>query len=641
MTMALVFPAYAQQAESPASPVPVAESWIQGSLDLGYRWRTDVGGSANTYRSVVDLGSGPKFLSTDFTITDPKARAFDRIDVRAYNFGDDPYATLHVSARKTGVYDLSADYHNIAYFNNLPSYADPLLARGIVLNEQALDIHRRFASFQIELRPGHRVVPYFAYERDSGYGSGVTSFVADSNEYAVPTRLQDRTNNYRGGVHFELRRFHATLEQGGTMFDDDQKVFYGSDVPNPGNRNTPFLGQTLSLSSLSQVYGITGTSMYSKGLFTGNPFSWLDLYGQYLYSRPDTSVRYQQSATGNLALTSQALFYNGQQYLLSSAATLPHTSGSFGVEARPLRRLRVIQFWLTDRLDESGSASAQQALTPGTLPQPADQLLASSLVTNYNQEQIDVLFELTARLTLHGGYRYVWGDAQDVILPLAGLAGLEHGKLRRNVALGGFSVHAGRKLSVTADVEGASSSDTYFRTSLHDYRNLRARTRYQVSPSLNIAFDLNLLSNQNPTPGIHYDYLAHHESLSFQWAPANAKRWNIQGGYTRSTVRSDVSYLAPQDLGSERSFYRDNAHQVTAILDAAVRAAKLSLGGSFFISSGSRPTNYYQPLARLSIPVRSKLAWVSEWRYYGFGEAFYVYEGFRTHLVTTGLRFTR
>ena len=70
-------------------------------------------------------------------------------------------------------------------------------------------------------------------------------------------------------------------------------------------------------------------------------------------------------------------------------------------------------------------------------------------------------------------------------------------------------------------------------------------------------------------------------------------------------------------------------------------APKLSAGGSFFISSGSRATSYYQPLATLWVPVGKKMSWFADWRYYGYGEAFYLYEGFRTNLVTTGLRFTR
>jgi hypothetical protein len=165
------------------SPAVATESWLTGSVDVGYRWVTGPAGSFNTYRSVVDLGSGPKLLGADFTILDPKHRLFDRIDVRASNWGDDPYTTLHVNAQKLRVYDFNADYRNIAYFNFLPSYADPLLSRGIVLNERAYDTHNRMSSFQLEVLPGRTIVPYFAYNRSSGFGTGVTTFVSDANEY--------------------------------------------------------------------------------------------------------------------------------------------------------------------------------------------------------------------------------------------------------------------------------------------------------------------------------------------------------------------------------------------------------------------------------------------------------------------------
>ena len=59
-----------------------------------------MGGSLDTYRSIVDLGSGPKLLGDEFTVIDPKHRLFDRIDVRAFDWGGDPYATLHVDIRK-------------------------------------------------------------------------------------------------------------------------------------------------------------------------------------------------------------------------------------------------------------------------------------------------------------------------------------------------------------------------------------------------------------------------------------------------------------------------------------------------------------------------------------------------------------
>jgi hypothetical protein len=72
-----------------------------------------------------------------------------------------------------------------------------------------------------------------------------------------------------------------------------------------------------------------------------------------------------------------------------------------------------------------------------------------------------------------------------------------------------------------------------------------------------------------------------------------------------------------------------------------MRKTRFSFGGSAFLSSGSNPTTFYQPSAKLSVPLRKNISWNSEWRYYGFDQSFYLYQGFRTEMVTTGVRITR
>ena len=211
-------PAPAPGSADAASPVPATESWLTGYIDLGYRWRTDVGGSLDAYRGIINLGSGPKVIGADFTLIDPKRRAFDKMHVRASGWGGEPYQTFHLDAQKSKLYDFSADYRDIAYFDVLPSYADPLLTRGITLDEQSFDTRRRTASFHLDLLPDHWILPYLDYDRDSSSGAGATAFVTDANQFPVPNTMYDLTNLYRGGVRLELRRFHATLEQGGTTF---------------------------------------------------------------------------------------------------------------------------------------------------------------------------------------------------------------------------------------------------------------------------------------------------------------------------------------------------------------------------------------------------------------------------------------
>ncbi|MBC7924584.1 MAG: hypothetical protein H7039_02910, partial [Bryobacteraceae bacterium] len=420
------------------SPVPTVESWVTGTVDFGYRWRTDVGGSFDSYRSVVDFGSGPKLFGADFSIVDPTKRLFDRLDIRALNWGDDPYSTTHVGAQKNRVYEFSMDYRNMAYFNALPSFANPLLSRGSLLSERSFDIRRKLATMQLDLRPGSSIIPYFAYERSSGNGRGVTTFVSDANEYAVPNRLRDANDTYRGGVRFEFRRFHATGEVGATAFKDDQQLFEAS-PSNLGNRDTPFLGQRLFLTNLQQSYGVRGNGLFSKVLFTSNAFSWLDLYGHFLYSRPETDTNYQQFNTGNFAISNAALFTTSQQFALASSARMPHTAGSAGAEIRPWSRARVMVSWLTDRIENSGTANF-------------DALLRNE----YNQSDVDLILDLTRQVTVRGGYRYVWGDARTAVTPVSGLLTQETADLRRHVGKGGFTYRPLTRLTVSADVEAAA-----------------------------------------------------------------------------------------------------------------------------------------------------------------------------------------
>jgi hypothetical protein len=640
-------PAAQSATSDQASPVPSTEPILTGWIDFGYLWVPGVGGSYDTYRSIIDIHSGPKLLGTDFTLTDPKHRWFDTIQVRATTWGAEPAESLHVEAKKSGVYDFNADFRDFAYFNNLPSFADPLLSEGVVLDEQSFNTRRKIASLSLDIRPGHWWTPYFGWDHDSSSGTGASVFVTDSNEYPVPNTQFDSTDLYRGGVRFEKPHFHLTLEEGGTAFKSDQSLYQGPGSVNFGNSAAPVFGETLYLNSMIAGYGISGSSAYSKALLTANPTSWLDIYGQFLFSQPNSNVNYQQANVGNFYLQSQVLFYSGEQEILNAAAEQPHTSASLGAEIRPFKHVRIVENWLTDRLHDAGSSSSLDTLLiTGASPLPLSSLLATALATNYSQEALDIFFDPSPKLTLRGGYRYVWGDASYAFLPPAGLASSDQQQLRQNIGVGSVTYRPAQKISLTGEVEAASSSGVYFRTSLYNYQQVRAQVHYQPLQTLSISGDFTLLNNQNPLAGTDYRYSSHQESISLYWSPRASKIFDIQGSYTRSDLVSNIGYLEPESLAAQISRYLDEGHTATALMDFSWPhgkrfAPKLSAGGSMFISSGSRPTSYYQPQAKLWVPLGSHVSWFTEWAYYGYGEAFYLYEGFRSHLITTGVRITR
>lgn len=634
------------------TPVPSEEPAVTGYIDLGYRWQTGVHGSEATYRSIVDLNSGPKLLGADFTILNTGlpagSRFFDRINVRLSDIGDEPYETYHLSVAKSNLYTFTGDYRNIAYYNNLPAFADPLFGSGLILDEQALDMHKRLGDFRLDLFPNHTFMPYFEYDHAADYGNGIANFVANSDEYPVNNLIRNSDEDYRAGLRIELPRWHFKLEQGGTTFKDDEQLNAGGSVPNDGNSFVPIFGQTLSLTSLAEAYAIRGHSYYTDASFSANPFGWIDLYGTFLYSQPVSNVGFVGADTGNNVLLSRLLFYTGELNFISAAAKSPHTSGNFGAEIRPVRRIRLLPSWFTDRMHTSGSNLGSDTLTTS----PASQLsmaslLTGTLVSNSSQAGMQVFFDLTNKITLHGGYKYVWGNASDLLLPVAELTGYETGKIRRQVGLGGLAWRPVQNAWINVDFEGGSSGSTYFRTSLYNYAKASVRGRYKLTKDLNLSANLTVLNNQNPTPGINYSFLAHTESASLQYIPNGGKIWNFEGSYTRSTYYSNISYLDPSTETPLLSKYRDNSHTVTALFNFNIPEwapgfrPKITVGGTALVSNGSNPTAFYEPLARLSIPLRKNLEWNSELRYYGFGEDFFLYQGFRVYTVTTGVRISR
>ena len=602
-------PAAEQPAEQPTAADGAA---ISGSAEIVYRWRTDPGGNVDAYRSVVDIGEGVRLADLDLSFTNAAKKWFDSAQVRANGWGGDPYSTAGFDLSLDRKYKLRTGYRNLAYYNFLPSFANPQLEAGILRTQRAFDTRRRLADVEFELFPGRRIVPFFAYARDQGYGSGIINFVDEGNEYPVFTGLDNVTNSFRGGVRIELSRVHISLEQGGLKFSDDERALTAD--RNLGNRSTPFLGQQLLLNSLAQTWRVRGDSIFSRGAVVARPTGWADVHAEFLFSQPSSDVRYSHEATGRFVMMNTLVFSDRTQTTLFSDARMPHSTAGAGFELRPHRRLRIIESWLTDRLHNS-----------------------SLLFVNHNRQRLEAIFDLTPRLSLRGGHRYSWGDARNRSGIFGPLTGFDTGEYQRHSGLGGVSWRPVDKMSFHADFEGGSADRVFFRTGFREERRLAARARWQ--PLTSLSFSTRYLWWNNDDPAV--DFTSRDATASLMWLPAGGKLMTLSADYSRSTMRSDITYLIPQGFIPELSRYRDYAHTGTALLDLKpgfARAPIFNLGGSFFVSSGSRPTRYYQPVVRVSVPVHNRIHWTAEWKYYAFTERFQTFEAFRSHLFAVGLR---
>jgi len=434
-------------ASAPAPSTASSDNWLQGSIELGYRWIPNIDGSRDTYRSVVNLGQGPKLLDADFTLFNPSKILFDRADVHATSWGGDPYNTLRVDIQKENWYRLIADYRNIAYFNFLPSYADPTLAQGSLLDQNSFDTRIRTLDIQLDLMPKKWITPYLGFGRNTQYGSGITVFETDQNDYPVASIISDQTTNYRGGVRIELGRFHFNVEQGGTTYKEDQGA--SDNVTNPGNFTGPFFGEQLPLNDLDELYHVRGDSVYTKVLAAGNPYPWLNITGEYVYSRPRTDIDYSEISAGNFFLNRILQFYSLGQDVLTGDAAMPHSFGNISVEIHPWKRVRIVEHWDTDRYSNASSALLAENFLVSGMPLTDQQLSSDRLILHENDEEVDVYYDLTSHLTLRGGYRFTWGDTE-VRGPILAEVALEPGTLRRHVGIAGFNYRLTQKFRVTA-----------------------------------------------------------------------------------------------------------------------------------------------------------------------------------------------
>ena len=618
-----------------------------GSVDIGYRWKAGFSGNEDMYRSIVNLGQGPRLLGANFNLSNPlgKGKYVDRLQFNANSWGGDPYNTARLFAEKTGIYQFTFDYRNIKYFNMIPIFANPLLGRGIYLSQDAFDTSSRMMDFQLTFLPGRKVSPYVAYSRNSGFGPGIITFAGEGNEFPVHNQLRDSSDYYRGGAVFNFSRANILFEQGLLIFKDDQHI-YQTGGTNPGNRPNPLLGQDIVLNEFDQNYHVRGSTPVTRIQAAATPWRQLTVTGRFVYTRPSTDFNYDLRSFGNFLSFELFRIYSQEWDSSSGEASRPHELGSFQVEYRPNSRVRILEDLMTDRFQGTGSSSLSRSLA-GTQPLsgPSDpnntyntssSSAYSGLKLDVSQNQIEGVVNITPRLSVRGGNRYVWGGSDFI-------SGDQPLRINttRNIGLAGFSYRLPRKTSLGLDVEIGNGSRVYSRTDILDYKKVRVRGRYQFSNLLTLNGSFSLMNNQNGQSGIDYDFKSHGYTVSLAITPKGSDRLVASLQYSRSDLNSDILYIIPQSLTAGRSIYISDSNYGGGEVDIKlVRQARINFGGAFISTTGNLPLKFYQPHAGMVVPLHKHVALVADWRFYRYKESNWSLQNFKTNLITGGFRFS-
>lgn len=592
--------------------VALAQEPFSGEIDL--RNRFVVRDDYPVYRSIVNLSRGPRLFGIQ-----GRYEGKDKISLTGNSIGD-PNSMVRLDARRSEVYEASFSYRTIAYFNNLPSYGNPLLAQGVTASQRFLDLSRRQYDFDLRLRPDSKVIPFFNLLRTHGGGNGITPFVGSGDEFPVPATLRDSLTTVRGGVELRSTRWSGSVEQGWTNYTDQQDLDNTSRLE--GNR--PQDG--IVLDRIRERYHAEGTGMFTRGVVQGHPVDQLSFTGHFIYSRPKMETSYSLDAQGVFRDPNTLRPYTSLLESSFANATQPRTSGSWTTEYRPWRQWRARHTWVTDAYRISSSSPTTAVLT-----QPIDPA-RGILELRYHQSEAEITGELGKHLTVRGGHRYIHSDAE---LPPANLSfpgSTDTPQIRRHAALGGATLTLWKgRMQTHGSYEWSPGGKTYFRMGLLNYRKAHVLSRIRVSNKLRLTASQRELQNDN-----RGDTSSNHiTTVTAEWTPDSGQRVTLVGAYAREYMISRATFANPVNLQIQNAPFDDRLNHVNGYADIRIaRGAQLQAGGSVSHSEGSRPTRYYTPQSQLVLASRSRVSAVMEWRWYRYRAI----EEFRAHTVSVGVR---
>jgi hypothetical protein len=588
----------------------LAQEPFQADVDLRSRFVT--GDRGPVYRSVVNLGEGLRVFAGGLHY-----EGKDSIDASIHDWGGDPNSQATIRVRREKVYEMLFQYRTMAYFNNLPSYANPLFGQGALASQRSLDVRRQQLDLNLRWRPKARVSPFFGILRTSGDGQGVTPFIGGGDEFPVYTTFGDALTSVRGGVQLTGSLWSATIEQGHTGYSDRQEL---SSAGNSGNRP-----DNVTLHRLQENYDASGAGPFTRALFQAQPYSRLGFTGHYVFSRPRTDITHSLTAEGQFFDAATRRLYTGLMEQGVTEASQPRNSGSWSTEFRPHTRLRIRHNWFSDSFQISGSSPTAALLA-------ANGNARTRIGLRYDQSETEVSGDIGGSLMLRVGHRYVHGRADLPPADLVFISSPAEARMNRHVALAGASWRPWKgRGRIHADFEGSPGGKTYFRTGLQNYRKLSIQGRFKVTTSFHLTLLRKTLTNTNT--GI--DFSNRQTAATLDWMPGKSRRINLSGTYSHESIRSHSTFIDPTFFLSAISEYRDRGHHASGFAELKIgRDVLVHAGGAISSSGGTRPTRYYAPQAKIVMPLAPRVHLVAEWRWYNYRSL----DAFRAHTLSAGLQ---
>ncbi|MBI4454413.1 MAG: hypothetical protein HY644_00770 [Acidobacteria bacterium] len=608
------------------------------TLDFGYRWKSEVRGSEDLYRSQWNYGEGPKLFASDLVIAAPQGSNLyaDRFELKMNSWGGEPYSTGQLRVVKAGIYELRFDYQNVQYFNAIPLFANPLFGQGNLQTQHKYDSSQRVSRLQLTLLPGERISPFFAYESAGRQGDVRTSLIADGDEFLLHSHLDTHSDDFRFGANFRLDKFSLLLEQGIRWYRDDTP--FSASGFQGGNSSRKIFDRDIVLTHYFGKNNVDATVPFSTGVAAYHPFDSLLLRAKVTYSNADLDSSFSDQLAGVFFSLPLAAFYPSGGQQTTGAVKKPSLFGDFSIEWQPLENFRLLERVNVRRFHVAGTALTNSTFAPmePLLQQGIIDRLQTArsfdtfLSLDFDSQELQGLVYLTPKLVVRLGHRFERKE-------------IEIGERRswdRNILIAGAAYDLSTRNRIAVDYEFGRTSEPILRIDPVDFQRLRLRGRLSPLQSLEVNGSVTLFHNDDDTAAIDFTSRNRDYSVQFNYTPA--RRVSLSAEYERSFIHSNILFIVPQTFLSDRSIFRERGDFANLFLSFLLaRGTTLSLGYSVLGTVGNFPIGYHRPSAKLDIPLGDRFAAYAQWNFYDYNEKLNLFpQDYGAHLVIFGLRVT-
>lgn len=607
---------------------PLHAQMIPFDAEVGFRW-FDVSGNEGMYRTQINERSG--FLIRRLTInTGDIVSVVDRFRIDVSDLGTGPAGSLRLEADRAGAYRLRLAYRGTEAFSELPAFANPLLAQGVVLGQHTYDRTRRMFDVDLDILPDAAFSPFIGYTFNDSDSDGTTTYNVGQDEFLLGQDLAEQDRELRLGASFRFANVYGRVTQGWRSFEGTETLALGSGAgAGAGNNPGSVRGQPVTANTIVRTSDIDGSTPFTNLFVTGRFANRIQATATFVRFAAESDSSEDENASGNFASFALGRFYRGLESSVASRAQNDTWRGGARVEATIVPNVDVAAGFEREHSDITGSALVQTLFLQSITFGGADARdLATVLDATSGLEREEDVFHVTAAASAVGPFSFraefrntaqdvtIAPDVAEIVVP-----GAQGGTFERQIRTFDVSASFSRsRLNVGLAWRHDTADDPIFRTDFLDRDRIRLRASWSTPNDMfRAGLTAEDLDQSNDGTGIGYDAETRQYSADLEFAPIAMLR--LRGAFSEFETESHVLIRRPENFNVEESVHLEDGQSIEAGILFQRATLSIDAGMTRFENEGTLPFDLDRLRLRVAYDFKTRYGIAFEWNRDEYSEA--------------------